>query len=324
MRAVVALGLSVWLGMSACRAGAVQGEEGRTGPFLVRLTMRKQVIDPSDGVMFEYLLKNVSKEAVACNLRAALDSFHFVFSPVGPGGKRVVCRGPFGGGVREALTKVAIGHGLNATSRLSFPRDLLPGSSSDRDYPTPPPGEYDLTAVLPFPKHAEGWSGTVATPPVRVTVVLSKKRKANLAARAPFSREETLVLNALRQRLQKVLETAAPRVTVAFEGHTLVAKCRTRRFSVHAIDKTGAIASAPDSELGPDHKGFLMKAWVEPAATPRAADPPQDVRRPYWTTHLNAHAIGKEHVLRLSLSYGSQADRAALEAIKRAAAEATK
>ena len=301
----------------------------QASPFTVRLSVKSATVDPSDGMDFVYQFRNVTEKKVACDLRAALNSFHFVFSPVDGVGKRTVCPGPFAASRKKLskerpLNSILPRGGHNWGSMLNFPRDLLPGSSMDRDYPTPAPGRYDLTAVMTFPKSAEGWSGTLVTPPIRVTVVLSKKRKADLADLLPFTPEEGAVLTALSKRLRQILKGLAPQATLRLKGHTLVAKCRARMFSVHTIYKDGRIDPIPHGELGPEHKGFLLNAWLELAGTPRAADVPQDLRRPYWSTHINAYGISKATTLRLSLSYGSHTDRTLLKKLKQAVAAVAK
>ena len=146
------------------------------------------------------------------------------------------------------------------------------------------------------------------------------KRRADLAAARPFSPEERLVLDALDKRLRQVLQGVKPAPTIGLEGHVLTAAYRTRRFSVHAIHKTGEIAQVPDGQLGPEHNGLLLKAWVERAGVHEAEEGAQNLRRPYWTTHLNAHPLSKASMLKLSLSYGSHTDRAVIEKLKEAVA----
>jgi len=303
------------------------GMETRRGlPFTARLSVRSATVDPSDGVNFHYQFNNVTKGTIACDRPAALNGFHFVFSPVDRSGKRTVCPGPFRQRLdpRRPLTALVPGDGISIYSKLNFPRDLLPGQSMNRDYPTPPPGLYDLTAVLIFPKSPEGWSGAIITPPLRVTVALSKKRKADLAASRPFSPEERRVLDATEKRLRQAVHGLLPRVTVRLEGHILTAEQRTRTFMVYAVQKTGEIARTPDSTLGPEHDGFLLKTWVGEAGARAADGGPQDLRKPYWTTHLNAYPLSETTVLSLSLSYGSHADRAVIAKLKEAVAGAAR
>lgn len=47
-----------------------------------------------------------------------------------------------------------------------------------------------------------------------------------------------------------------------------------------------------------------------------AAEIPQDLRRPYWTTFVNAYPVSGGKYLWLSLSYGSRADKKRMEAVK--------
>jgi hypothetical protein len=128
----------------------------------------------------------------------------------------------------------------------------------------------------------------------------------------------------IKARLQALFQKSCPQATVRYAQDNpdeLVAEFQTRNFQVYARSKSGKIADEPHNERGPDYRGFLMRvtAQLQSAKYVGAADIPQDLREPYWTTFINAVDLsGEEGYLWLQLSYGSRTDKKLLATIKEA------
>jgi hypothetical protein len=117
-------------------------------------------------------------------------------------------------------------------------------------------------------------------------------------------------------KLQSVIRSYDPQAVAAIESGAYVYRSHTQTFKVHAIDKTGKISEAAYEEEGPNVDGILLGITLEEGSYQGAADIPVELRKPYWTTFVNAYPVaGGKHLL-LNLSYGSRADKKLIEAIK--------
>ena len=118
-------------------------------------------------------------------------------------------------------------------------------------------------------------------------------------------------------KLQKVLkEYGIRRWTQA--NYNLRVTHKTNKFMVHTVHKTGFISPKPVEVEGPNYDGLIIEARVGIGQYAGSAEIPQDWKRPYWTTFINAYSIneGKSH-LSISISYGSRTDKQMIEKIKK-------
>jgi hypothetical protein len=117
-------------------------------------------------------------------------------------------------------------------------------------------------------------------------------------------------------KLQSVIRSYDPNAVVAIENGAYVYRHHTQTFKVHAIDKTGQISERAQDEEGPNVDGILLTIFLQEGSYQGAAEIPQELKKTYWTTFVNAYpAAGGKHLL-LNLSYGSRADKKLIEAIK--------
>ena len=125
------------------------------------------------------------------------------------------------------------------------------------------------------------------------------------------------VLVTLATRLDDSLHKTCPEATVALEDGYVVARYRTQVFQVHGIDRTGEIDANPHAERGPNVRGFQLRLNLHDGPVVSAAVVPQDSRRVYWTTFIDAAVLpGKDQWARINLDYGSRTDPKLVEQIK--------
>jgi hypothetical protein len=117
-------------------------------------------------------------------------------------------------------------------------------------------------------------------------------------------------------KLQSVIRLFDSNALVAVEHGGYVYRHHTQTFKIHAIDKTGAISALAHDEEGPNADGVLMRVSLQDGPYRGAADIPQDLHGPYWTTFINAYPVADGKHLWLGLSYGRRADPKLLEAVK--------
>ncbi len=135
-----------------------------------------------------------------------------------------------------------------------------------------------------------------------------------------FSKPETGsrdILPALQSKLTEILKGLEPAASIRLKGRQLIVEYRTRSFMVHASDKTGRMSEKAHEETGPDYRGLRLTLTLQEGKYTGAAKIPQELRKPYWHTYLNAYPIdrGKRH-LHTMLSYGSRTDRKLIGKIK--------
>lgn len=124
-------------------------------------------------------------------------------------------------------------------------------------------------------------------------------------------------LSRIRTAIDEVLEDLQADVRGTGTGNSLTYAYQTQKFMVHSISMTGSISEKAHEEQGPGYRGFLMTITQHKGIYQEQALIPQGLKRPYWTTYLNAYPINaNSEYIRLNLSYGSRTDRKLLEKIK--------
>ena len=124
-------------------------------------------------------------------------------------------------------------------------------------------------------------------------------------------------LSQVADGLSKIAEDMEPVASVEQNGRAVTMSYNTRTFMVHSMDKLGRHSEKAHETVGPRHDGLTAQVTVQDGRYAGAARIPQDLRRPYWTTFVNAYPIaqGKQH-LHVNISYGSGTDRAVIKKIK--------
>lgn len=117
-------------------------------------------------------------------------------------------------------------------------------------------------------------------------------------------------------KLQSVIRQYDTNAVVSIENGTYVYRYHTQTFKIHTINKTGGVSETAHDEEGPNVDGIFMKFTLQNGPYQGAAEIPQDLKRPYWTTFINAYPVATGKHLWLGLSYGSRANKRLLEAIK--------
>jgi hypothetical protein len=100
--------------------------------------------------------------------------------------------------------------------------------------------------------------------------------------------------------------------------YNLRVRHKTNKFMIHTIHKTGYISPKPVEVEGPNYDGLIVEARVVMGQYAGQAEIPQQLKRTYWKTFINAYSIdkGRSH-LYLSISYGSRTDQQLIEKIKK-------
>jgi hypothetical protein len=135
------------------------------------------------------------------------------------------------------------------------------------------------------------------------------------AAAAPA--EEPPLLQ-VKTGLSKIAETLKPAAAVEHNGRVLTMSYKTRTFMVHSSDKRGRHSKEAHETVGPRYDGLLVRVTQQDGPYAGAACVPQDLRKPYWATFVNAYptAKGKQH-LHAAISYGSRIDAALVREVKK-------
>ena len=132
---------------------------------------------------------------------------------------------------------------------------------------------------------------------------------ANLTSAAPPP-------DALVKALTAAIHAQCPEADIRVVNDELVAKHGTMMFSVHHRSMTGEVAKETREEEGPNFKGFLLRVSLHEGAYNGQAVVPQDLKQPYWTTHINAPATpDKKGYYWLSFASGSRLDPILKQAI---------
>lgn len=117
-------------------------------------------------------------------------------------------------------------------------------------------------------------------------------------------------------KLQAVIRQHQADAVVAVEQGAYVYRYHTQAFMIHTIHKTGEVSKTAHEQVGPNVDGILLQVTLQDGPYQGAAEIPQDLREPYWTTFLNAYPMATGKYLWMQLSYGSRADKKLIEALK--------
>jgi hypothetical protein len=123
----------------------------------------------------------------------------------------------------------------------------------------------------------------------------------------------------VNERLREACREFCPSARMRYNDgeRQITVEDRTRDFQVYSVFKDGRVAEQLHVERGPKHDGFLLQVTLQPGRYQGAAEIPQDIRHPYWTTYVNAIELpDKESHLHVQLSYGSRTDRELLDRLK--------
>ena len=119
-----------------------------------------------------------------------------------------------------------------------------------------------------------------------------------------------------QEKLQSVIRQHHTNAVVVVEHGTYFYRYHSLTFKIHTIDKMGNILETPHDEEGPNVDGILLKVTLQDGPYQGAAKTPQDLKKSYWTTFINAYPAANGKCLWMQLSYGSKTDNKLLEAIK--------
>ncbi len=109
-------------------------------------------------------------------------------------------------------------------------------------------------------------------------------------------------LSQVAERLSKIAEDMKPVASVEQNGRAVTLSYNTRKFMVHNTDKLGRHSEKAHKTIGPSYDGLIVQVTVQDGRYAGAARIPQNLRRPYWTTFVNAYPIakGQQHLQGLS------------------------
>ncbi len=124
-------------------------------------------------------------------------------------------------------------------------------------------------------------------------------------------------LSQVAENLSKIAEDMEPAASVLHDGRTVSLSFNTRTFMVHSSDKLGRRSKEAHQTVGPRYDGLIVQVTMQDGRYFGAAVIPQNLRRPYWTTFVNAYPIakGKQH-LHVNISYGNRTDHQLIKQIK--------
>ena len=121
---------------------------------------------------------------------------------------------------------------------------------------------------------------------------------------------------AVVERLSAEIRRLCPEARISVDGEKFVARHGTMTFTLHNRSKTGEISPETHQAEGPNYRGFILTIAREPGPYQGAAEIPQTLDEPYFSTFINAvpTADGRGH-LRIGLSYGRQIDEQLKQAL---------
>ncbi len=124
-------------------------------------------------------------------------------------------------------------------------------------------------------------------------------------------------LDNVAEGLSKIAEGLKPVASVIQDGRAVTLSFNTRTFMVHSSDRLGHRSKEAHETVGPRYDGLIVQITVQDGRYFGAALIPQNLRRPYWTTFVNAYPItkGKQH-LHVNISYGNRTDREIIRKVK--------
>ncbi len=121
----------------------------------------------------------------------------------------------------------------------------------------------------------------------------------------------------IRSELAEIEEELSFEYSKSYPG-TLYVNYRTRMFMVHGQSKRGEYTEVAHETIGPSYRGFRLRLTLEDAGTINAAQVPQTLRQPYWSTFLDTRLLeGTDQQVFCGLSYGSRVDPELLKRVKK-------
>lgn len=135
-------------------------------------------------------------------------------------------------------------------------------------------------------------------------------------AALPAAAEDT-PLDSVAAGLTRIGEGMKPVASVVQDGRAVTLSFNTRTFMVHSSDKLGHRSAKAHQSVGPRYDGLIVKVTQQEGRYFGAAVIPQNLRRPYWTTYVNAYPIaqGRQH-LHVNIEYGNRTDRKVIKQVK--------
>jgi hypothetical protein len=120
---------------------------------------------------------------------------------------------------------------------------------------------------------------------------------------------EFLELKQLDETLTSVIQKHFPDADFERTNRRFVAKHGTMEFMVHGRSKTGEVSPNAYKEEGPNYRGFLLAIDVVHGPYQGAAVIPQELRKAYWTTFIDATPLSDRRAhFWIRLSYGGRLD----------------
>jgi hypothetical protein len=131
------------------------------------------------------------------------------------------------------------------------------------------------------------------------------------------------LIRSLEQGLRDALPSLEPSPTYRSFRTGIYVCYRTRVYKVQNTNKDGSPLRGKHDVTGPESQGFALSAHLSPGLY-QHGELNSDVSVHSWRRHNAAHAtLGNSMHLYVMLSYGKEADRAMLNAIKRVLRETT-
>jgi hypothetical protein len=125
------------------------------------------------------------------------------------------------------------------------------------------------------------------------------------------------VLFAVERGLAGIVKGLKPAPRVNRNGRSVMFGYKTRSFTVHTSDKLGRRSKKALEMVGPSRDGLMVRVSLVDKRYAGAAEIPQEMRQPYWTSYVNAYPVlrGRQH-LYLFMTYGRRTDRAVVNRIE--------
>lgn len=123
--------------------------------------------------------------------------------------------------------------------------------------------------------------------------------------------EQNAHLERVGAALAPVLEALDPEPEILFsnQGKSLEVRYRTQVYKIHPRSMSGEVSPQVVEVMGPGFKGFVLKVHLQEKGTLNQAVTPQQLREPYWVTHLQVtHLADSNHQIYWALSSGSRTD----------------
>jgi hypothetical protein len=132
-----------------------------------------------------------------------------------------------------------------------------------------------------------------------------------------IARADESLLSQVADGLAKQTEEMSIVPLIAQDGRTVTLSYRTRKFMVHNTDKLGRHSEKAHETVAPKTDGLIARITIQDGRYSGAAKIPQTLKRPYWSTYVNAYPVakGKQH-LHVNISYGSKTDRETIKKIQ--------